>query len=228
MELYKQIYYCLIPFVGLVFTEGFLFLSGFGCFCSLYKDSCVIPFYKKRIKRLLPPYWIMVIPLCLLTFYNGEPFTNIILEILSFKYWIFGNTALWYVSVSLVLYLMCPLLFRYCFNKCSGVLVRFIFGVVSFYLLGFIIWFLFPNYYKVTYLGFTQIPMFLFGMGVGYLFMNKIELKKEIVYFTFISFAFAGVLLSFSNGILERYRLRLCEADMKQLVGLPPQSNYYG
>ena len=27
---------------------------------------------------------------------------------------------------------------------------------------------------------------------------------------------------------IERYRLRLCEADMKQLVGLPPQSNYYG
>ena len=26
----------------------------------------------------------------------------------------------------------------------------------------------------------------------------------------------------------ERYRLRLCEADMKQLVGLPQQSNYYG
>jgi len=27
---------------------------------------------------------------------------------------------------------------------------------------------------------------------------------------------------------IERYRLRLCEADMKQLVGLPQQSNYYG
>lgn len=25
---------------------------------------------------------------------------------------------------------------------------------------------------------------------------------------------------------MERYRLRLCEADMKQLVGLPQQSNY--
>ena len=32
-----------------------------------------------------------------------------------------------------------------------------------------------------------------------------------------------------SKGYLEeRYRLRLCEADMKQLVGLPQQSNYYG
>lgn len=27
---------------------------------------------------------------------------------------------------------------------------------------------------------------------------------------------------------IERYRLRLCEADMKQLVVLPQQSNYYG
>ena len=26
----------------------------------------------------------------------------------------------------------------------------------------------------------------------------------------------------------ERYRLRLCEADMKQVVVLPQQSNYYG
>ena len=28
--------------------------------------------------------------------------------------------------------------------------------------------------------------------------------------------------------ILERHRLRLCEADMKQDVVLPQQSNYYG
>ena len=28
--------------------------------------------------------------------------------------------------------------------------------------------------------------------------------------------------------MVERYRLRLCEADMKQVVVLPQQSNYYG
>ena len=30
------------------------------------------------------------------------------------------------------------------------------------------------------------------------------------------------------NRTTERYRLRLCEADMKLDVGLPQQSNYYG
>lgn len=41
------------PFNGLVFTEGFLFLSGFGLYYSFSKNDELKGFYRKRVNRLL-------------------------------------------------------------------------------------------------------------------------------------------------------------------------------
>ena len=187
----RLVYYAFIPFVGLVFTEGFLLLSGFGLFCSFRKNGSVSNFYNKRAKRLLYPYWIMVIPLCALTILSGESSLNVLLEILTFKYWIFGNTALWYISVTLVLYLLFPLLYNYCFRKGDEniILLRWLLVLVLFYSIGIAIWSLFPNYFDATYLGYTQMPMFIIGMGIGYLYTNKKHLKFEFLIILLIAIA---------------------------------------
>lgn len=53
------IVYALKPFIGLVFTEGFLLLSGLGLYYSFRKDSRLGLYYKKRIYRLLLPFLII-------------------------------------------------------------------------------------------------------------------------------------------------------------------------
>lgn len=199
----RIIYYSLIPFVGLVFTEGFLLLSGFGVYCSLNKDSNLKLFLAKRAKRLLFPYWIMVVPMSLLTLINGESISNIILEIITLKYWIYGNTAMWYVSVSLLLYLLSPFLFCYCFANKQKLSYQFAIILVLLYSVGIIISFFFPGYYKNTYLGFTQMPMFFIGMGIGHLFINNNHLKNEILILLLIFCA--GISLSLTEGIFEQY-----------------------
>ena len=43
----------------LIYTQGFLFLSGFGLYYSLSKSSEILPFYKRRVKRLYIPFALM-------------------------------------------------------------------------------------------------------------------------------------------------------------------------
>lgn len=45
-----------------VFTDGFLFHSGFGLYNSMYYDKNIKRFYKKRFLRLLVLYWIISTP----------------------------------------------------------------------------------------------------------------------------------------------------------------------
>ena len=49
-------------FGHLIFTEGFLFLSGFGLYYSLNRNNDINAFYKKRVQRLIIPYWAMTMP----------------------------------------------------------------------------------------------------------------------------------------------------------------------
>ena len=55
------------PFARIAFTEGFLFLSGFGLYYSFSKNSDLRQFYLKRVNRVLLPYMIMGLPFFLLT-----------------------------------------------------------------------------------------------------------------------------------------------------------------
>lgn len=52
----------LTPIARIAFTEGFLFLSGFGLFFSFNHNSCIYRFYRKRFFRLLFPFMIMSLP----------------------------------------------------------------------------------------------------------------------------------------------------------------------
>lgn len=52
----------IFPFARIAFTEGFLFLSGFGLYYSFCKNNNKRTFYLKRFNRVLLPYVIMCLP----------------------------------------------------------------------------------------------------------------------------------------------------------------------
>lgn len=49
-------------FIGSVGVEFFVFLSGVGLYFSMSKDSNILHFFQKRIKRILPAYLMVAIP----------------------------------------------------------------------------------------------------------------------------------------------------------------------
>ena len=50
------------PFIGLVYTEGFLFLSGFGLYYSFTRNADKRVFWLKRVNRLMIPFALMYLP----------------------------------------------------------------------------------------------------------------------------------------------------------------------
>lgn len=149
---------------GILFTEGFLFLSGFGLYYSYHNNRNPKQFFCKRIQRMLIPYWIMTLPFfiawMLVGFYG---FPGLMLRFSTLEFWINGNYAgMWYISVSVFLYLCFPLIYR-CLCERGGVvlLLTLIMIVVS----G--IFFLNPEYFQKVSLGIVKIPFFVIGAWVG-------------------------------------------------------------
>lgn len=106
---------------GILFTEGFLFLSGYGIYFSFHKDHNIKGFYSKRVQRLLLPYWIMTTPFFLWQLCNGDyGLLGLFERITTVAFWTQGNyVGMWYVSVSVLLYLCFPAIYS-ALQKRSG------------------------------------------------------------------------------------------------------------
>lgn len=165
----------------LVFTQGFLLLSGFGLYYSFCKNGDVKAFYKKRFARLLIPFIIMICPF--LTYYlmvgdiNGWQFLG---RMTSISYWIYGNYyGMWYIALSVVLYLLYPIIHKTMMYRDSLVSVT----VVSTLLLMIFvavtrtIQSLSPEYYQIHNHAFNGAFMFAIGMYLSYL--SKQEMLRQ-------------------------------------------------
>ena len=103
-----------IFFIGSSGVEIFLFLSGMGLFYSLSKSPLVLPFYKRRLGRVLPTYLIvggigwLVIDILL----KRRGLRSFLSDFSTYSFWRYGERLVWYVSLILLLYLFFPLLFR--------------------------------------------------------------------------------------------------------------------
>lgn len=164
------------PMARIAFTEGFLFLSGFGLFYSYGRNHDVRSFYWKRIHRVLLPYMIMTAPFLLYGFISGNSsLSKIILQSSTLYFWFFGNDGMWYISMSMALYLIFPLAYRFLFGKKTekAVLVRTIMLVGFGILVCYGLYKCAPDYYRMVTIGISKTPIFFLGMLVGYFSFHK-------------------------------------------------------
>lgn len=159
------------PFARIAFTEGFLFLSGFGLYYSFSKNGDLRKFYIKRVNRVLLPYIIMGLPFFLLSLITGgisvSPF---LLKITSLYFWFFGNDGMWYISMSVVLYLLFPFAYKFMFaqQKEIGVVTRTLVIIMTCVSACFALYDFAPHYYNMLQIGITKTPMFFIGMLVAW------------------------------------------------------------
>lgn len=101
-------------FGRLLFTEGFLFLSGFGLYYSLHKNYNLRLFFVKRFQRLLIPYWVMSLPFFMTWLIVGRfGVGGLLMRLTTLEFWFHGNYAgMWYISLSFLLYACMSLIFR--------------------------------------------------------------------------------------------------------------------
>lgn len=89
-------------------VDFFVFLAGFGCAFSLKKNPDIGAYFSRRMKRLLPPYYAALVLFFLAA---GLPDLDTLLGMaLPISIWIGYGGAYWYISASVLYYLLVPAL----------------------------------------------------------------------------------------------------------------------
>lgn len=168
----------------LVFTEGFLFLSGFGLFYSFSDNSSLKIFYKKRLKRLLFPY--VVLSILYFVFFDlvkdADPLA-FLAHISSLSFWFEGNyCGMWYIAISVALYAIFPLIYSIIIrdkNLSWGGVSGILFAL---WIINYILWRFTPDYYSKVMIALSQVPCFILGFVGGYYSkQEKVTLKCVVL-----------------------------------------------
>lgn len=170
--------------VGYGGVDIFLFLSGFGLYFSLSnKNTALYIYYKKRLFRILPEFWIFLIINYITSMdFNIESFAEFLYKATTIGYWIPGTPYdLWYVSCILLFYLIFPFYFR-AFKK-KGFLVpvtAIMFGLILVFIYAVIMVVEFDNKNVggLIVLTISRIPIFFIGTVFGYLVKNNLYINN--------------------------------------------------
>ena len=93
---------------GFAGVEIFMFVSGFGLYYSLEKDHHLIHFYRKRLLRIFPTYYILGIFASIFLF--SDNLLTYLFRYTTIGFWIGREYWEWYIPSLVVLYLVSPLL----------------------------------------------------------------------------------------------------------------------
>lgn len=171
-----------------IFTPGLLLLSGFGLYYSFSNNNNLLSFYKRRCVRLYVPFVLLSTPLYLFFLYTRDDYNIVTFfsQITTLYFWTNGNYGgMWYVAVSLVLYLLFPIFYRIIFgnNMNRRVVLKGIILVVFFYAFIMLLMGLNGSYFKMVEIGLSQMPYFIIGIIIGYLSKNDLLRGKRYVLF---------------------------------------------
>lgn len=162
-------------------VQIFLYISGYLYGQKNIKDD--IEFYKKQIWKILLPYYIVIIPICLL--YKLLKITDIswhmVVRVLLCNATVSGGGHLWFIATILMCYFLCPFYLRYlnCRKRCGKVVYL---GLVLYMLImNEMLFTVFFKYFKGAW-----INCFFLGVCGGHNKTNKI-INSSILNITVVS-----------------------------------------
>lgn len=166
-----------------IHTAGFLFLSGYGVYYSLSKNGSSGQFYVRRFWRFYVPFLLIYLPFLLRTIFTGN--FNIfafLSRITTLTFWIDGNVdGMWYISVSLILYLLVPPIYHWFTRSPRTCVMKMIILIAMVIAINYILQFISPDYWDRVSIGLKHTHMFLWGMMVAYLTLNKDALQQKYI-----------------------------------------------
>lgn len=98
---------------GRIGVDIFLILSAIGLYFSLKKKPSLLSFYRKRIIRILPTYFLLALPYFLYTTYTKHSgFIDFLSDITFLTSLHGGDNPYYFIELILICYLLMPLLFH--------------------------------------------------------------------------------------------------------------------
>ncbi len=207
----------------LVYTEGLLFLSGFGLYYSFSNKRDITAFYKKRFQRLYLPFFIMSTPLYLYFLMTIDEYgvDTFIKQLTTIYFWTDGNYGgMWYVAVSLVLYIFFPFVYAFIFLNSNRwkIVLRFLLILLCIVCINTCLYFFNNDIFSYLEIGITKIPIFFVGILFGYGAKNNILSKNTYLFCVFFVFIIYFFIRSINNN--NEYLGEACSI-LQKLVIIP-------
>ena len=162
---------------GYAGVDIFLFVSGFGLFYSLDKDDNLVKYYRKRLLRIFPTYYIIGFIINLLI--THDDILSYVFKYTTIGFWIGKEYAEWFIPSIILLYLIAPLI-KIIIDKKWFILICIF--VTCIYVIAYYFTdkehILDRSHFFLLY----RIPAFVFGMICAYWLKNNMPNK----YFLYI------------------------------------------
>ncbi len=202
--IFIMIFHSIIPFLSnnIVYknlhigVDCFLFLSGFGIFLSLNKNDNLKDFYKKRLIRIIPTAFSIIVFFSYLMLIFADNFSTreFFLQITSLNFWLYeGNYPLfmWYIPCIMLYYLLSPFIYHYLVNNKNDKKFYIKMAMIIFLL------FLIPAAtVKLSIRNiFARFPIYLIGMICGNRVINNNDFseKERNIIFILSVFSLFGI-----------------------------------
>ena len=189
----RAIWYLFVSLGGGFGVDIFLILSGFGLMFSglkredREKKESISSFYKRRLIRILPTYFVIAIIFYVIKFNNiGEFFYNVFF----LNFIIDGKRDFWYIFAILLCYLIFPL-YRFLVKKIDF-RATFIISTLTVIAINLLLFYLASGLYNKWEIVLWRIPCFLIGCHLGFVVYRK----KAVDFTMFVSIlSIAGLIL---------------------------------
>lgn len=160
---------------GYAGVEIFILVSGFGVFFSLEKDNSIIRFYKKRLLRIFPTYYLLGIIASLLLFHDS--ILSYLFRYSTIGFWTGGIYWEWYIPSIVMLYIIAPVLKQFFDRKLFVLLCTIAFAIL------FLVYYIIDKDIvdRAHFFFFYRIPAFIFGMACAYWLKHGVSNKYYIL-----------------------------------------------
>ena len=195
---------------GFLGVDIFLLLSSFGLCFSLKRDNNYVNFIKRRVKRIIPTWWIVYTFILVLNIVLQKDHPNDIFQIICYYsgagWWLFNNPDLlgvyyweWYIPTLLYFYLFAPFLFKLNTKKLSIIFIASI--IISIVLSYF-------HIAQTLFISYSRIPVFIYGFLIYRMYSGEIDAKISRTYLCVSSIA-GLILFVFAMSFKFKYGLNL-------------------
>lgn len=209
---YEGIYKIFNHFVSSSGVDIFLFLSGLGLYYSWEKNSNYKEFLKKRLPRILLPYFIICIPALLWRdiFFLDQGFIEFFKDFLFISFFQSGKNWFWYICFITICYVIFPYLFEMIDSCKKNIEIEKtllnIFTTVT--VVGLLLYHFANPYFGNTNIMLLRIPSFIFGIYLGKLSYNKEKITGKWLFVCILALLVMP-LRSFNKLLLNRYVVAL-------------------
>lgn len=177
--------------IGFCGVDVFLFLSGWGLYHAMKKHSLSV-FYKRRYRRLIPPFVLVCAIKALvekwefLKFFKAVTCWSFITEYI--------YIPIWFIPAIALIYLFFPL-YHKAFERVSNKYVFTVFAVVLWFALAYGSTFVFDRQDMFTFI--NRLPVFIVGVLFGWLSFNGKKLPEIVSWIILLIMLIGGFQLQF-------------------------------